>query len=441
MADEMYDADGDVSRYLQSPGPESHLLTVAEIESEATHVRLIQHAPTAPQIQAHPAPQMPNPAPALGFQGTAIRVEHQQAPASSLQASSISVEHQQVPASGLQVPTINVEHQQAPACGPQATTINAEHQQAPASCLHAPTIYVEHDQAPAMDVQPPQMLTPEQQQAYGVPDPTLVQGSGLDDTPSWFEDMLDSGVGSPSLYEQFINDGEEELAATVGRIEDGDDDVSSAEAPPPNNDAHTELELDMLRLILSTPAANGVGAEAAAPAASQPVTQAEENTNAADTDVAFDWAGFQPEILESSHCRAYDPESSTSALLYPSLVEKQHEREQARLSKLSTDDAAKFFDKNKEDAAKELKLSSASLKLLCRKDNTYRMHSRRINDINRKMTKLERTARYVSSSGLFLIKQKMEMFKHEKAQLYAEIKKGLQEYEKNNDGAGSSGTK
>ena len=45
MSDEVYDADGDISRYLQTPSLESHVLAVSDGEPVATHVRAPQHVP------------------------------------------------------------------------------------------------------------------------------------------------------------------------------------------------------------------------------------------------------------------------------------------------------------------------------------------------------------------------------------------------------------
>jgi hypothetical protein len=62
-----------------------------------------------------------------------------------------------------------------------------------------------------------------------------------------------------------------------------------------------------------------------------------------------------------------------------------------------------------------------------------------VNCINRKMTKLQQTAARVGPRGLFAIKQKMETYKHEKADLYDMINKAIQENERGgNNGAGPS---
>ncbi|CAD6265473.1 unnamed protein product [Miscanthus lutarioriparius] len=45
MSDEVYDADGDISRYLQTPSLDSHVLAVPDGEPVATHVGAPQHVP------------------------------------------------------------------------------------------------------------------------------------------------------------------------------------------------------------------------------------------------------------------------------------------------------------------------------------------------------------------------------------------------------------
>ncbi|KAL6619549.1 hypothetical protein ACP70R_034688 [Stipagrostis hirtigluma subsp. patula] len=173
------------------------------------------------------------------------------------------------------------------------------------------------------------------------------------------------------------------------------------------------------------------------PKASLPVTQAEANTTSGALISAVDLLGFQPVILESSHVRQQAlEESGRNALLYPSLLERLGRI----VSELSMDEADEYFKKTREETAREPNLSSPAFKLLARKDKTYRMQMRRINDINKKMMKLEETAPRCSTSGLFLIKQKMELFKQEKAVLFAKLNEGLQENVKANGGAGPSGS-
>ena len=77
MADESYDIDGDVSRFLQTPPPESHPLAVAapdDDEPVAPHVGAPQDAPAVVQVGValQTPPLNPDPAPA--------NVENRQAP-------------------------------------------------------------------------------------------------------------------------------------------------------------------------------------------------------------------------------------------------------------------------------------------------------------------------------------------------------------------------
>nr|CAB3449756.1 unnamed protein product [Digitaria exilis] len=98
---------------------------------------------------------------------------------------------------------------------------------------------------------------------------------------------------------------------------------------------------------------------------------------------------------------------------------------------------------NREDAAKELNISSTSLKRLCRMNNTNCWPARKIIAINNKIKKLEEAAlRNVGPTGLLAIKEKMDKLKLEMAQLYASVMKSIQDNQKhNNDGAGPSGSK
>ncbi|XP_066360643.1 uncharacterized protein [Miscanthus floridulus] len=188
------------------------------------------------------------------------------------------------------------------------------------------------------------------------------------------------------------------------------------------------------------------GAEAAGPQAVQPaVSQKEENKDAGAVFAPFNWEGFQPEILESSLVPPYDPESGTNVLLYPSLMEQLRKtelerKESKRLSKMPALDTSTYLEMSGEDSANEPKLGSlASFRRLCQRDATYRLYSRRVNCINRKMTKLQQTAARVGPRGLFAIKQKMETYKREKADLYDMINKAIQENERGgNNGAGPS---
>ncbi|WVZ97076.1 hypothetical protein U9M48_042637 [Paspalum notatum var. saurae] len=185
-------------------------------------------------------------------------------------------------------------------------------------------------------------------------------------------------------------------------------------------------------------------AEAAAPDAAQPAVSQQEANKDELKFPPFNWEGFQPEILESSHVKPYDPASGENVLMYPSLLEQLRKselerRESKRLSKMPVQDTTKYLNMDKEDRTKEPKLgSSAPFKRLCEKNGAYRLYWKRINGLNRKITKLEQTVNRVGTKGLFALKQKMDLHKREKAALYDMIMKGIQENERGNNGAGPS---
>ncbi|KAL6864871.1 hypothetical protein ACP4OV_016022 [Aristida adscensionis] len=230
-----------------------------------------------------------------------------------------------------------------------------------------------------------------------------------------------------------------------------------------NGDAHVELEIQMLKTILYTPAAHAGASsapetslpvcQAQAPAlkdkeTSTPVTQApciaeaavppeaasltapkgkESTSNGDPLEAPIDWTTFRPVILESSLVGLEAEVESSSALLYPSMLEKrQTKRESCRLSMV---DARKYLKDMKEEAAKEPDLSAPPFRLLSRRLKHYRMHISRMNDIKKKIRKLEiLVPRHEhDSAGLFLIVQKFEMFRREKRDLIAAIMQGLDE--------------
>jgi len=59
MSDEVYDADGDISRYLQTPSLDSHVLAVPDGEPVATHVGAPQHVPPVQGGEALPTAPPP----------------------------------------------------------------------------------------------------------------------------------------------------------------------------------------------------------------------------------------------------------------------------------------------------------------------------------------------------------------------------------------------
>ncbi|CAL5022378.1 unnamed protein product [Urochloa decumbens] len=209
------------------------------------------------------------------------------------------------------------------------------------------------------------------------------------------------------------------------------------------NDPHRELEMDMLTKIfssLTTP--TEAVAPQFAPEAPQPAAQPEGNTNA--DDILFAAAkspagatGLNPAILESYQVAVQDGVFSVNAS-DNSLLAKQRKR----ISDVAMEDILKCIHMSKKDAAKELNISSTSLKRLCRKYNTHRWPARKFTAINNKIKKLQEAAkRHVGMQGLLAIKEKMDKLIVEKAQLQASVMKSIQDNEKHIGGAGPSGSK
>ncbi|RLN07270.1 hypothetical protein C2845_PM11G15780 [Panicum miliaceum] len=482
MSDEAYNIDGDVSRFLQTPPPESHLLAVAAPDDE----------PAAPDVGA------PQEAPAVFQVGVA-----------------------------LQTPPLN----------PDPAPANED---------------VENRQAATMDVEPPQPC-----------DPVPAALATTDPTPSFealFDDIVLPDLGTMSLYDGFMDEGDDEVEALIRSIEDaGNTDISSALAEhtvppaeedldfvpfvrgqldctncrsvrevlhesanhklhfavhvadpgtfkhaiydrtyidadgqiilnemcyldlrqrmhewvkefisntvemlkedtsgqlkdscstnastPADNDEHRELELDMLKHIFSspTPPTEAVAPrDQFAPEAPQPARRwAEENINADGSLLgAANWHGaglIRPAILEYFQQVAVQDHgvSGTSA--------SHLAKPRKRTSGFPMEDVLNRMHMSKKDAAKELNISATSLKRLCRKNNT-RWPGRKIISINNKIKKLEEAAhKNVGMIGLLAFKEKLDKLKLERAQLYSSFVRGMQENEKHNGGsAGSSGSK
>ncbi|KAK3140456.1 hypothetical protein QOZ80_5AG0401290 [Eleusine coracana subsp. coracana] len=262
---------------------------------------------------------------------------------------------------------------------------------------------------------------------------------------------------TPWSVRDFIESSVEDLREIFSdRVQDLSSNISAA--PPIDGDSHVELEINMMENIPIPTAVDDANAAGAAPRSplqpvmeevqtinapeasfkdfSLPVTLAEENNNAESKFKPTDMLGFTPDILESSHVKPYDPDSDTNVLLYPSMIEKMREREQARVSNLTMEDAPQVFeDINEEIAREEPDFSKmASFTKLCRKNNIYRKHTSRINDLNRKIGKLyELRLNCVSTKQLLSIKRKFIAYKQEKENLFAIIGMGLQDIEHNND--------
>ncbi|TVU16942.1 hypothetical protein EJB05_32946, partial [Eragrostis curvula] len=333
---------------------------------------------------------------------------------------------------GPQVPAVHVQAQPAP-------TINAGHHQAPAFGFQPRTCINSTDQH-----HQPQMPAP--LPAYGFHDATLVQGHryGAQDDTSWIDDMLAASVVRPpasiSLYDQAVNLGEEELGAlarsaetAIGCAAEEDhgftpiivhgqldctncrtvrEDLHESENHKAHFTSHGQYQHTIFNRM-------GTGS---LPGAPHPVTLAEEDDCAGYTFEAFDWAGFHPEILESSQVTQFDGVCGTSATVYPSLRDKLREREQTKLSKQSTKKASKFCKKGKKDSNKDPNISSPSFKLSCSKDNTFHKYSCRINELSRMTKKLEEeTTAKAGSTGQIVIKQRIEMYTKEKEELFDTI--------------------
>jgi hypothetical protein len=211
-----------------------HMLAAVPDEAPmATHVVAPpppQHVPAADHhaLQASPMMLNPYPAPATGLR--------------ALQVVDAGLYYQAPPMDYQATPTTDVGHFQAPLpidagqCQAPPTT-GVKHYQAPLA------MHDEHYlQAPAMDIQPPQMQAPSEQAYVFPPERPLLPatGTGVDyDALPSFEGMLHgapAGTGSPLLCDQLVNDGLDELAALLNRIEVGNatggDAVAEREVQP-----------------------------------------------------------------------------------------------------------------------------------------------------------------------------------------------------------------
>jgi hypothetical protein len=196
MADDLYDADCDVARFLQSPGRDSHLLDFNEPTEAAVapgggdihqHVPAdeVQPAPSAildfPQPTIDDAGQHQAPAagvqnhpvvpvfgyqahmvnvgghvvPAFGYQALLLGDDFEQQSAFDFEALSLGDELHQAQVFGFQHPpsTYNVEHDQASASSGFQVPTNVEHQEASPFVFQAQAISAaQHHQAPVMNV-------------------------------------------------------------------------------------------------------------------------------------------------------------------------------------------------------------------------------------------------------------------------------------------------
>ncbi|KAJ1253493.1 hypothetical protein BS78_K249000 [Paspalum vaginatum] len=146
-----------------------------------------------------------------------------------------------------------------------------------------------------------------------------------------------------------------------------------------------------------------VGPEAPQP----PVTRAEENITNVNADG----------MLNSDNL---------PGLATPAVLESSQQRQ--RIAQTTMQDIMSCMHMSSEDAAKQLKISTTSLKRLCRKNNTDRWPARTINSLENKIKKLEQAAqKNVGTIGLLAIKEIGQA-------------QAVQE-NKHKDGAGSSGSK
>nr|CAB3449697.1 unnamed protein product [Digitaria exilis] len=415
MSDDAYDPDGDVSRYLQTPPLESHLLTAPDDDpAVASHVGATEDVPAAVQtpLNANPAcivlPNLENMSLHDQFMYETDDV------VGNTDIGNASAEHTVPPIEDLNfVPFVRGQLD----CSNCRSVRDVLHESAnnrlyfdvhiadPGTFQHAifDRTYVDTDGQTVLN--------------------ELVYLDLRQRMPEWVQNFIHNNV------EMLKND-------TSGQLKDSLNTINTPAAN--NNDAHKELELAMLKQIFSTAANTEAVAPEFAPGPSQLATA--RNINA--DGILFDAGrpGLSPAILESCQVSVQDGASSASDTDYSLLANKQRNR----ISQLSMEDIIRLMHMNREDAAKELNISSTSLKRLCRKNNTSRWPARKqIIVINNKIKKLEEAAlRNVGTTGLLAIKEKMDKLKLEMAQLYASVMKTIQDNQKhNNDGAGPSGSK
>ncbi|CAL4969739.1 unnamed protein product [Urochloa decumbens] len=215
--------------------------------------------------------------------------------------------------------------------------------------------------------------------------------------------------------------------------------TSSAAVCTNNDDPHRKMEMDMLKEIFSSHTApTEAVAPQFAPETPQPATPAEQNTNA--NDILLDAANRTWAGLGPAILESYQVTGQEGESTASATDNNLLAKQRKRISDVNMEDILKCIHMSKKDAAKELNISATSLKRLCRKYNTHRWPARKIISINNKIKKLEQAAqRNVGMSGLLAFKEKLDKLKLEKKQLYASILNGTYEKEKPNGGAGPSG--
>jgi hypothetical protein len=117
MADEWYDADDDVSRFLRSPGREAHLLDVSvPAAAQIHHTPVVMVEPPESMVLGFQSPavdagQYQAPPFVHGFEGAAVYAGQHQAPgAFALQATADGY----APSIGFTGPAMDIEHHTAP---------------------------------------------------------------------------------------------------------------------------------------------------------------------------------------------------------------------------------------------------------------------------------------------------------------------------------------
>ncbi|KAJ1262041.1 hypothetical protein BS78_09G076800 [Paspalum vaginatum] len=480
-SDEVYDADGDVGRYLQTPLPESNLFAMPDDEPVETHVGAPpQNVPLAVQSSVAP-PTPPNPSPAaFGFQKAPTNDAE-----NHLQLQTMTMEVPPPQPCGFPDPQ---QARQGRSDDPMPSFEATLDESAVLPNIGAMSLYdCDDDHAVAEDTVSP---CPVAEDLNFVP---FVRGQ-LDCSKCrsvrevlhesanhklyFIVHVAESGTFQHAIIDRLYIDADGQtilnelmfhdlsqhtyewvhnfIANSVevlkndasGQLKDSCPTFcTNTSTSPANNDTHKDLEMDMLRQLLSASAANstedagiaqsGVGPEAPQP----PVTRAEENITNVNADGMLNSDNLPglatPAVLESSQVSVQHGVSSASATGSESLLAKQRQR----IAQTTMQDIMSCMHMSSEDAAKQLKISTTSLKRLCRKNNTDRWPARTINSLENKIKKLEQAAqKNVGTIGLLAIKEKLDKLKLEKAQLYAFVMQAVQE-NKHKDGAGSSGSK
>jgi hypothetical protein len=176
MADDLYDADCDVARFLESPGRDSYLLDFNEPPEAAVAPgvwEIHQHVP-ANDVQPAPSAILDFPQPTIDDAGQqqapAAGVENHPAPAFGYLPHMVNVAGHVVPAFGYQALLLGDDFEHRPAFDFEAPSHGDEpHQARVFGFQHAPSMNnVEHDQASASSGFQFQVPLPAHQEAPAV---------------------------------------------------------------------------------------------------------------------------------------------------------------------------------------------------------------------------------------------------------------------------------